>query len=298
MARGQRGFVGLHPAVALSYLVVVVVLSVMMDNLGFQALGLLGAMALYIYEQGERAWRTFGFLALAFALITLVNPLFNAQGDTVLFSWLGGRPFTLEALVCGLSAATLFISVLLWFLGLSSALSPEALTYLFGRIAPTFTLLLVMVVAMIPRFRQQGKRIMEAREGIGQSPSRGPLGKRVASGSTFLATLTSSSLEGSVVAADSMASRGYGTGRRSVFADYRFTARDGVVLGVMAVALVLTLGGFLSGATSMEFFPRLGWPTLTPVGIVGLGGFALYGLIPTFVDIWEDASWRISLSRI
>ena len=47
-------------------------------------------------------------------LMSAINPLFNTQGEVILFTCFGGRPYTFEALCYGMSLGAMFVSVILW----------------------------------------------------------------------------------------------------------------------------------------------------------------------------------------
>ena len=122
-----------HPAVTLTFFVGVIVLCVLVQQPVVQAVGLMGAVLYYLCLRGRDAWRLLVAMALALVMLAAINPLFNTLGDTVLFTYLGTRPYTLEALAYGASTATMFVSVMLWFACYAQVMSTDKFTYLFGR---------------------------------------------------------------------------------------------------------------------------------------------------------------------
>ena len=90
-------------------------LCVIVQQPALQAVGLVGAAIYHLVLRGRDAWRLLVGLALAFVILAAVNPLFDTLGDTVLFTYLHGRPYTLEALAYGASTACMFVTIMLWF---------------------------------------------------------------------------------------------------------------------------------------------------------------------------------------
>lgn len=88
-----------------------------------------------------------------------------------------------------------------------------------------------------------------------------------------LSALTGWALEGAVVTADSMRSRGYGAAKRTSFRLYRFRTAD----GAMALSFALLLLGLGAGAyfgwTAVEYTPRL--------SVAPLAAFPCWGLLAT-----------------
>ena len=117
------------------------------------------------------------------------------------------------------------------------------------------------------------------------------MAEKVQHGMTVLSVLTDWALEGSVVTADSMRARGYGTAKRTGFQIYRMTAADWALLVLL---LVLAASVLLAGGTAAAYTPVLSVEPLT----WGFAAYCLYVFIPTILHIKEAALWRISISKI
>lgn len=285
-----------HPAVTLAFFVGAIALCVMVQQPLFQAAGLLGAALLCLATRGARAGRLIAGMLVVFAVLTLVNPLFNTQGQTVLLTLLG-RPYTLEALAYGASTAAMFVTMLLWFLSFGRIITSDKVTYLFGAVAPAATMALTMVMRLVPAYRRRGRRIAQGRQSIGKGPAEGGLRQRLGEGSAELGALGAWALEGSLVTADSMAARGYGLGRRTSYARYRFIARDGVLAAFLALTFLLACLSLAMGGAAVAYVPVIDIPPLGPWGWAGLGAFLAFVLAPSLVDAGEAALWRFSVSK-
>lgn len=294
----MKGIAAFHPAVALGFFAAAVVLTVLANRPVLQGAGLALAVVCYLCVRGRAGWKVLAGLVPALAVVALANPLLNTQGDTVLFTWASGRPFTAEALAFGASTAMMFASVLLWFLGCNRVVTSDRFAYLFGRFASAAVLVFAMVLRLVPAYQRKARDIASARACVGLGAAQGTLEERTRAAGTLLSALVGCALEESVVTADSMRSRGFGTCRRTSYARYRMGARDVALLTVLALLLAGAFAAAAQGALSMEYFPRLALPACTPLAVVGGACFLAFLAAPTVVNAWEAASWRISLSRI
>lgn len=283
----------LHPAVAFGFFTAVILLAVLGNHPSYQAIGLAAAVANYIALKGRSSVKTLAALVVAFCALALINPLFVPQGETVLFTYAGSRPYTLQAVAYGASTATLFVTVVLWFGCFNAVLSSEKLTFLFGKAAPAITLTLTMVLRLVPLYQRKARQIATARRCVGLSAWEGPLPQRIRSGSAELSALATWGLEGAIVTADSMRSRGFGTGARTNYARYRLTAPSVAfaVAGGLLFAVALT-GAVNAGATM--FVPTFHTAPLEGASLAGLWAYGLLGGLPLLTGGWEAARWHVT----
>ena len=325
-----------HPAVTLTFFVGVIVLCVLVQQPIVHAVGLIGAVLYYLCLRGRHAWRLLVAMALALVMLAAINPLFNTLGDTVLFTYLGTRPYTLEALAYGASTATMFVSVMLWFVCYAQVMSTDKFTYLFGRRAPALTLVLTMTLRLVPSYARKARQISTARRCAGLSMTQGSVRERARDGASLLSALTSWALEGAVTTADSMRSRGYGTkgggdfstpalrasarndrgwALRSAWYDggqalsstwhdsgrylqCRFRMRDALLLVLMLACILVACAALASGALAISYVPAIDIPALPPLGIGALVACTVLVFVPSVIDAREAIAWRSSLSSI
>lgn len=294
----RNAFAAYHPAVVFAFLVGAIVLCVLINDPIIQFAGFLCAAAYCFCLDGRRGWRPVLGVLLLGGAVAVINPLLNTRGETLLFSWWGARPYTLEALIYGISMGLMLGTVLLWFFAYNKMMTGDRLTYLFGRFAPSLGMVFTMVLRLVPSYQRKAQEIAEVRTCIGRSPSTGRLLERVDAGTSVLSALVTWALEGSIDTADSMRSRGYGTGRRTRYAKYRFTLRDGIALATMTVLFAVALAGVFAGANTVEFFPALSFPQTSPTGFFCAAASVAFLLLPTLICWGEAISWSISLSKI
>ena len=286
----QDAFSRCHPAVNFLYFVGAIGFGVVIQHPWYMLAAVLGSSLYYLLLKGQKGIKTVLLLLPVFLVIALVNPLFNTLGETELFL-LFDRPYTLEALYYGAVVGGIFVVMMLWFGCYSEVLTSDKFTSLFGDLIPSISLLLVMVLRMIPNLMRKALQISGVRRSIGKTVDSGTAKEKIKSGMTVLSALTDWALEGSVITADSMRSRGYGAARRTNFQIYRMNVRDWILLGVTALLGLLTV---VSGGKTAEFIPAL---QIEPIGW-GFGAYCLYLLIPTALHLKEAITWHILRSRI
>lgn len=260
---------------------------------------LLLSSAYYLTIHGRRGLKFLAAMIPLFVVLAAVNPLFNPNGQTVLFVYLGGRPYTLEALIYGATIAAMFISILIWFACYNAVMTSDKFLYIFGRTAPAISLVLSMILRLVPGFQRKAGQIAGARRCIGKAGEAGTRREKIENGITVLSTLTTWALEGGIVTADSMRSRGYGSGRRTSFAIYRFAGRDMALAAVMllCVAAVLICAG--AGGAEAAFIPTLSLAHLNePATAAMCAAYFIFLAIPTVLNITEEIIWHILRSRI
>lgn len=284
----RDAFSGYHPAVNFIFFLAVLGFGVVILHPAFLITGLVGALGYYLLLRGSKGLKQIMLMMPLFLVVILLNPLVNRDGATVLFL-LFGKPYTLEALIYGAVLSGMFLTMILWFSCYSAVMTGDKFTSLFGNLLPSLSLLLVMIFRMVPSLIRKGKQITGARQSIGKETNG------TAEAMSVLGCLTTWALEGSIVTADSMRSRGYGAAKRTSFMIYRMSTRD---WGLLAAILVLSaaLIAFISlGHTTATFTPE--W-YLAPISPIGLLLYASLALIPTLLYLQEAILWHISRSKI
>ena len=217
----------------------------------FLAASVLLSMLYYLTAKGWQGWKFVGGMIPLLLVLSLMNPVFNTYGEHVLFRYAGGRPYTLEALCYGAALGAMMVSVLMWFACYNAVMTSDKFLYLFGKMAPSVTLILTMVLRLVPSYKNKVTQLNGARHCIGKGTDTGDKKERMEHSMVLLSTLTSWALEGSVITADSMRSRGYGCGKRTTFSIYRFENRDKVLLAVMILPSIVSVS-----ETALRAVPR------------------------------------------
>ena len=279
-----------HPLVSFLFFALTIVFGVVIQHPAYLLAGVLSGGIYLSLLIGRKVFRWLMALIPLFLLVAFVNPLLNHRGSTVL-CYVFSNPYTLEALLHGMATGNIFVIMMLWFACYSQVLTSDKFICLFGRLIPTLSLLLVMVLRLIPSFMRKTSQLTGARKCIGKSGDAVSFRGKVASGMTVLSALTDHALEGSITTADSMRSRGYGSGKRTSFQIYRFTPRDFILIAIIAA---LTSGILAFGGNAATYTPAV------EIDRVGGGLICYFALcfIPIILQIKEAVQWHISISRI
>lgn len=289
-------FARFHPAVNFCFFAAAIGLSMFLMHPVFLAVSLLCSGGYLLYLQGGKGFvRQVGYLLPVLLFTAALNPLFNHRGETVLFFLSGGNPVTLEALCYGLLTAVMMGATILWFNCCNAVFTTDKIIYLFGRIIPSLSLLISMTLRFVPRFKEYLQDTLRVQRAM--CPPESKLDTLKQALTAFSATV-SWAMEQSIVTADSMKSRGYGSAGRTAYAIYRFERRDGFALLLLAMLAVGTVLPWLSGCVEWEFFPAMAGELLGFGQILSYLSFTGICTMPLIIDLTEDFKWNSLRSKI
>jgi energy-coupling factor transport system permease protein len=300
----RDAFSGLHPGPCYLFFAFVIVFTVVFMHPAVLALSFVCASAYAFWLGRGKALRfTLAFLLPVMLLAAVLNPAFNHRGATILFYLFTGNPVTLESLIYGVAGALMIGAVIQWFYCYNAVMSSDKFLWLFGRAIPALALVISMTLRLIPRYTAQARRVAAAQRGLGHDVASGNLVARVRSGLGILSTLTTWALENAVDTADSMNSRGYGTGSRTAYSNYRLERRDLGVTAVLALTALCCVSLVFFGGARVAFFPTFVLDG-DLLGSSWMGGallcvlWAVLAFFPLALDIWEELKWRSLHSKI
>lgn len=288
----NNGFSACHPIVNFIYFAMVILFSMLFMHPACLGISLVCA---YIYSgmlNGAKGARLQAKIMLPLILATaLLNPAFNHEGVTILMYLKNGNPLTLESIIYGIAAAAMFVTVICWFSCYNVIMTSDKFVYLFGRVIPSMSLVLSMVLRFVPKLRAQLNTISSAQKCIGRDVSNGRVIQRVKNGITILSIMVTWSMENAIQTADSMRSRGYGLPGRSSFSIFRFGSRDAKVMSIMVAAAAYIIIGVFRGGLYVRYFPSIriqrGLHHLTL-----LGAYFILCVLPIAFDLREAHKWK------
>lgn len=284
----KDAFSAYHPAVNFLFFVGAIGCGAIFQHPAHLTIEILCAASYYLCLGKRKALKTTLFMLPVVLCLAAVNPLFNTQGQHVLFQ-VFGRPYTLESLLYGCALAGVLLTIFLWFGCYNHVLTADKFTSLFGNLIPSISLLLVMVLRMVPNLIRKTKQIACARRSVGKGEDN-----KLSEGMTVLGTLVSWALEGGVVTADSMRARGYGTAKRQSFLIYRMRKQDWLLLAVQILLLTALTVSACLGQANASYTPTV---SVAPLSW-GAALYWIYLFIPLALNIKEIIVWHISKSRI
>ncbi len=270
----------LHPLTIFIYFLTVSMLPAFSRNPLLHLLCLItGSVMLFTWTDVKNILKKVPFFILFFLIISLFNPFFYHNGDTVLF-YVAGRRFSLEALLFGADSALMVTGVGLWFISLSHYMTSDKVLLLFGTISAKAATIISLVMRIIPHYSLYIKSYRKHQKMLGLYGDGSFLETVRAEGKIFAGFLTWS-LEHSMTTADSMTARGYGVKKRKSFRICRFRSFD-----ILVICLSFTLTAFLGlvlgkGYFYTEYYPTIKMPPQSVLSIISEAVYIIFSLILT-----------------
>ena len=289
-------FAGFHPSVNLCFFAASIGLTMFLMHPVFLAISMVCAFLYLIRLQGGRGvLQQVGYLLPVLLFTAALTSLFNHDGVTVLFYLPGADPVTLEAVCFGLCSAAMMGASIVWFNCCSAVFTTDKIIYLFGRIIPSLSLLISMTLRFVPRFKDYLQSTLQVLKAMQPPQTKGDILKQALT--AFSATV-SWAMEQSIVTADSMKSRGYGSAGRTAYSIYRFERRDGLILTSLAALSIGTILPWVLRCIQWSFYPAMTGKLLGPGQILSYLCFTGICLMPLMIDWKEDRKWSSLQSKI
>lgn len=286
-------FKNFHPLAIMLYYAAAVVFSVIFINPVCMLISMLFAVVNSLIFCGtsavKRALR--GILVMAL-LMAAANPLFNHAGMTILCYFPNGNPLTLESLVYGCAAAFMVASVIVHFCGFNKIMTSDKLMHLTGRLIPSLSLMLSMILRFVPRLTACTHNAAEAQRCLRGNTADNGVRNKIKNGIAVVSAVTSLSLEASVDVSDSMKNRGYGLRGRTSYTNIRITPRDAVALAVMTAIAVYIIIGACRGGFGFEYFPRISARFGSLYYTTLYAAYFMFFSVPSVVGIKEEIKWK------
>lgn len=284
----------MNPLALTVYILLVSGVSLVTMNPMLLLCSLLCGMLCFSVQYTAGRLKMHGFSIVMFAVIALINPLVSHKGMTVLLI-INDNPITLEALYYGITAALMILSVLYWFRIYTLLMTSDKLLYVFGSISPKFGLMVSMTLRYIPLFAQQAERIAEAQKAVGLFKEDNIV-DTVKGKLRVFSVMVTWTLENGIITADSMAARGYGTGKRSRFRIFKWKKSDALFLAVSMLLFAIAVWAF--GGNDTVFYPAFEMPKMSLAPALGYASYALLALLPLIAEGKEAILWKLQMSRI
>ncbi len=274
-----------HPTINLIYFTAAIGLTISFNHPAYVAISYAAAFAYSVKLSGKRAV-IFNLCLVPFALIySGWYSYYNHFGVTNLRQNFIGNEITLEALLYGLQIGFTAITVIMFFSCVFAVFSSDKIVYLFGRVSPKLSLFLSIILRMVPRIKQYGRRINTAQKGIGKSPSQGNLWRRFVNSMRLISILITWTLENFVESSDSMKCRGYSLKGRTSFSIYRFDNRDRSFVIAIFLLLIITVCGWALDQTSIHYNPQIIMTGITFMSYIFYAAYGILLLLPMILQI-------------
>ena len=257
-------------------------------------ISILGALA-SLAVVGELArWKMHLYTLLLFAGMAVINPLVSHNGVTVLLV-INHNPITLEALVYGIAAGGMIVTVMYWFRGFTAVMTSDKLLYIFGGLSPRLALMLSMALRYVPLFGRQVQSVSRSQQALGLYKEDNLI-DRLRGGLRIFSVMVTWTLENGIITADSMTARGYGIGRRSRFTIFRWTRQDVLLLILTLLLTAATLLGLSS--RTVAYYPAIAASPVTGQVLMGYIAYGVLCMLPAIITGKEALQWHILRSKI
>ena len=282
------GFEACHPAVNFLFFAAVLYGSATFTHPIFLAVAYGCAFAYSVKRNGAKSVIFNLCLLPAVVVFALYYASYHHFGVTVLKQNFIGNNMTLESFVYGGMTGLRVAIVCMWLSCLFSVVTSDKVVYLFGKVSPMLSLGLTILLRLIPRIKQEARKINLAQCGIGRGAGQGNLWQRSRNCLRIFSMLITWMIQALGLEADSMRSRGSLLRGRTAFSIYRFDNRDRAFVIALFTCMTLTAMGVILGASRMIYNPRILWAPLDTIGVVTALGYAALCLLPMGLEIWVE----------
>lgn len=280
----------LHPITLLVFFCFAIILPSISGNPYFFLISLISGLFLLfnLYPFSDIIKSLPGYLIL-FVLISVFNPIFYHDGNTVLF-YLNGKRITFEAFAYGMSSAVMVLAVLTWCRCLTYLFTGDKIMYIFGTFSPKTAIIISMVLRFVPMYRAHIGTYRNTQKQLGIY-GEGTFFEKIRGEFKIFGGFLSWLLEHSMTTSDSMAARGYGTKRRRAYNIFHIKCIDIIICIIIGIISIYTIYCQATGTFAFQYYPDIILPDITMEMILAYAAFFLSALIPAILDI----SYRIRL---
>ncbi len=228
-----------------------------------------------------------------FFIITLSNPIFSHNGETVLF-YLFDQRITFEALFYGFATALLIVGVVFWFKLFSYVFTEDKLTYILGKLSPKLSVVFIMILRFIPLVTENAKTIMNTQKALGVFDTKTIKGKLNLATNSF-SSLISLSIENAIDTADVMRSRGFENAKHSDYSDVLYSKHDVLFSHLVCALDAIIIVCLLNSQGKFFYYPSIKFENN---GYLLYLSVAILSFLPCLNELKEGIKWKYLISKI
>lgn len=311
-----------HPVVNLIFYLLVLGTTMFQMSVGLVFISLFSAVVYYFMLKKTEGLKYCAVVVGIIIVSAIINPLFSHKGGTVLFYLFTGNPVTLESIIYGLISAIIIGAMLLWFSTFNQVMGVERILGAIGKVLPNVSLLITMIMRFIPQYTRHQRKVSMVNkvnkrnygekinllnrektekenviEACKKQKKKNGIDKIIDSikeGSRTFSITTTWALENSIYTADSMKSRGFGTGRRTNYSNYKFQKRDYLLMGWLVILWLVVVFSLEREKVYTYYYPFIQVKNNVVVYLI----YGLLCLTPVLINVKEEIRWLILKSRI
>lgn len=323
-----------HPVVNLIFYLLVLGTTMFQMSVGLVFISFFSAVVYFFMLKKTEGLKYCAVVVGIIIVSAIINPLFSHKGGTLLFYLFTGNPVTLESIIYGLISAIIIGAMLLWFSTFNQVMGVERILGAIGKVLPNVSLLITMIMRFIPQYtrhqrkvsmvnkvnkrnygekinllnrektekenviearkRQKKKNDIEARKKQKKKNGIDKIIDSIKEGSRTFSITTTWALENSIYTADSMKARGFGTGRRTNYSNYKFQKRDYLLMGWLVILWLVVVFSLEREKVYTYYYPFIQVKNNVVVYLI----YGLLCLTPVLINVKEEIRWLILKSRI
>ncbi len=288
-----------HPVANFLYFAAVIGFSMVVLNPVCLIISFFASVCYSIILNGKKAAKfDFMFILPMIFVAALINPLFNHEGATIIGYFRNGNPLTLESVLYGFASSVMLACVICWFSCFNKIMTSDKFVYLFGKVTPSLSLVLSMVLRFVPRFNQHLKIIYNSQKSIGFDALEGNLFQKMKKCITIMSVMVTWALENSIETADSMRSRGYANSNRSFFSIFTFETKDKTAICCLIFLIIYIIAGLASKSVYFYYFPKTARIKISFYSLSVYISYFLLCFMPVIIEIKEQLKWKSIKSKI
>ena len=311
-----------HPVVNLIFYLLVLGTTMFQMSVGLVFISLFSAVVYYFMLKKTEGLKYCAVVVGIIIVSAIINPLFSHKGGTLLFYLFTGNPVTLESIIYGLISAIIIGAMLLWFSTFNQVMGVERILGAIGKVLPNVSLLITMIMRFIPQYTRHQRKVSMVNkankrnygekinllnrektekenviEACKKQKKKNGIDKIIYSikeGSRTFSITTTWALENSIYTADSMKARGFGTGRRTNYSNYKFQKRDYLLMGWLVILWLVVVFSLEREKVYTYYYPFIQVKNNVVVYLI----YGLLCLTPVLINVKEEIRWLILKSRI
>lgn len=286
-------FSELHPLSLIVFFVSVIAFSMVTMNPILVLLSFFAALCSNLLIKNGSDIKLYLILILA---ISITNPLFSHNGETVLF-FLFDQRITLEAFCYGVVSGVRLVGVIYWFRLFGAVFSQDKLNWFLGKMSPKLSVVFSMALRFIPLVRKNAKDIYNSQlvmQTFDTSTLKGKFNLII----NVFSALISLSIENAIETADTMRSRGFENKNRSAFSLFRFKGKD--IMFIIAVLIMdfVTALYLFSPLEDFYYYPSIRFENWENSSLFFIFIYVILFMLPVINDVTENLRWKYSISKI
>lgn len=311
-----------HPVVNLIFYLLVLGTTMFQMSVGLVFISLFSSVVYYFMLKKTEGLKYCAVVVGIIIVSAIINPLFSHKGGTLLFYLFTGNPVTLESIIYGLISAIIIGAMLLWFSTFNQVMGVERILGAIGKVLPNVSLLITMIMRFIPQYTRHQRKVsmvnkvnkrnydekinllnrektekenvIEARKRQKKKNGIDKIIDSIKEGSRTFSITTTWALENSIYTADSMKARGFGTGRRTNYSNYKFQKRDYLLMGWLVILWLVVVFSLEKEKVYTYYYPFIQVKNNVVVYLI----YGLLCLTPVLINVKEEIRWLILKSRI